>query len=242
MDSLRTQCIHLYNLAFPGEPEAFTEALFDRYFPDHVRVIEENGQAVSMLFSIPYPLVLEDRITEAHYIYGVATHPDHRGKGLAKKLLLAEAARYPVFLRPMSDGLFDFYAKVGYTPISPLVHAEGTATAPDGSERLLSPSDYLALRDTLAPAITCRPTEIFLSLYELGGGFVSAGEDAAALFERHGDTIWFKEYWGDPVFAPRLAAFLGGTHFSLRRYDKSGTPFGMAKGTPSEAAFLAAMD
>ena len=53
METLRAQCIALYNLAFPGEPEAFTMSLFDRYFPEHIRVIEEGGAVASMLFSIP---------------------------------------------------------------------------------------------------------------------------------------------------------------------------------------------
>ncbi len=242
MNTLRAQCIALYNTAFPGEPASFTKVLFDRYFPDHIRTVMEDGEPVSMLFSIPYPLILQNGVAEAHYLYGVATHPAHRGKGLAKRLLLAEAERYPVFLRPMSDGLFDFYAKVGYTPISPLAYGEGEATAPGGNERLLSASEYLKLRSVLGPTPTCRPTEEFLSLYEIGGGFAAAGTDAAALFERHGDKIWFKEYWGSPDFAPRLAAFLGGAHFSLRRYDKDGTPFGMGCRIPAEAAFLAALD
>lgn len=242
METLRAQCIALYNLAFPGEPEAFTMALFDRYFPEHIRVIEEGGAVASMLFSIPYPILFESGMREARYLYAIATHPDHRGKGLAKRLIAAEAARYSVFLRPMSEGLFDFYSKAGLSPVSPLVEQEGDAAAPDGTERRLTKAAYLAARDALAPLPTCRPTEDFLSLYEQGGGFVAAGDLAVALYERHGDKIWFKEYWGDPVFAPRLAAFLGGKRYLLRRYDPQGVPFGMAYGVPAEVAFLAAMD
>ena len=242
MDHLRTQCIALYDLAFPGEPAGFTAALFDRYFPRHVRVIKQDGNVASMLFSIPYPILFENGIRCAHYLYAIATHPDHRGKGLAKELIAAEAARGPVFLRPMSDSLFDFYAKAGLTPVSPLLQEEGTATAPCGNERLLSKAEYLAARDALTPRPVCRPTEEFLALYELGGGFAAAGDSVAVLFERHGDKILYKEYWGDPVFAPRLTAFLGGTHYQLRRYAPNGTPFGMAHGVPAEVAFLAAMD
>ncbi len=242
MDLFRAQCIALYDLAFPGEPQEFTNALFDRYFPDCIRTVTENGCPVAMLFSIPYPLVTEKGMTEAHYIYGVATHPDHRGKGLAKQLLTAEAERYPVFLRPMSDGLFTFYSKAGFSPISPLAHGEGVAAKASGKERLLSAAEYLALRDKLSPLPTCRPTEEFLSLYTLGGGFAAIDSAAAVLFEQHGDKIWFKEYWGDPTLAPALTAYLGGTHFSWRRYDAAGTPFGMACGIPQKAAFLAAMD
>ena len=241
-DALYADCRALYDLAFPGEPEAFTKALFDRYFPDHARVICEGGKPVSMLFSIPSPIQLESETLDARYLYAVATHPDHRGKGLAKRLLAAEAAEHPVFLRPMSPSLFDFYAKAGYTPISPISCLAGKATAPSGRERKLTVSAYLALRDEFAFAPCVRPTAEFLSLYELGGGFVAYGLDAVALYEKHDDKIWFKEYWGDTLFAPRLAAFLGGNHFELRFADPDGEPFGMGVHVPADTAFLAAMD
>ncbi|MBQ8342185.1 MAG: GNAT family N-acetyltransferase [Clostridia bacterium] len=241
-DTRYDQCRALYDLAFPGEPAEFTKALFDRYYPDHTRVICEEGRVVAMLFSIPSPIQLENGTLDARYLYAVATHPDHRGKGLAKQLLAAEAAAHPVFLRPMSSSLFDFYGKAGYTPISPVTCLSGKATAPTGRERKLTATAYLALRDEFAFAPFVRPTADFLSLYELGGGFVAYGLDAVALYEKHGDKIWFKEYWGDTLFAPRLASFLGGTHFELRFADPDGEPFGMAVGVPADTAFLAAMD
>ncbi|MBR6728161.1 MAG: GNAT family N-acetyltransferase [Clostridia bacterium] len=241
-NALYKECRALYDLAFPGEPAEFTAALFDRYFPDHIRVIRENGQVASMLFSIPSPIQMENGTLDARYLYAVATHPDHRGKGLAKQLLAAEAAAHPVFLRPMSPSLFDFYAKADFLPISPVSVLEGEATAPAGRERKLTAAAYLALRDEFAFAPCVRPTAEFLSLYELGGGFAAYGLDAVALYEKHGDKIWFKEYWGDTLFAPRLAAFLGGTHFELRFADPDGKPFGMAVGVPADTAFLAAMD
>ena len=53
MEPLITACMRLYDMAFPGEPEAFTRAMFDRYAQDHLRVICEDGEPISMLFSIP---------------------------------------------------------------------------------------------------------------------------------------------------------------------------------------------
>lgn len=241
-DALYTACRSLYDLAFPGEPEAFTKAMFDRYFPDCVRMICEDGQPISMLFSIPSPVQLENGTLDARYLYAVATHPDHRGKGLAKQLLSAEAAQHPVFLRPMSPSLFDFYGKAGFSPISPVSCISGEASSPSGRERPLTAAAYLTLRDAFAPLPCVRPTADFLSLYECGGGFAAYGLDAVALYEKHGDKIWFKEYWGDTLFAPRLASFLGGTHFELRFSDPDGTPFGVGVGIPADTAFLAALD
>lgn len=242
MVDLYTACRALYDQAFPGESEIFTKAMFDRYYPDCLRVICEDGQPVSMLFSIPYPLITAAGERDAHYLYAVATHAAHRGKGLAKQLLLAEAARYPVFLRPMSPSLFDFYKKVGFSPLSPMETLQGDATAAAGNERHLMPAEFLRLRDALAPIPHCRPTATFLSLYQNGGGMVAAGKDTAAIYEKQGEIILFKEYWGSPDAAPRLSAFLGGSAFRLRRYTASGTPFGMGVGIPAEAAFLAALD
>jgi|GEM_PF-2112867 len=242
MEDFKNACVDLYNTAFPGEPEAFTQALFARYYPEHIRTVCENGRPISMLFSIPYPLITANGEQEAHYLYGVATHPDHRGKGLAKQLLAAEAARYPVFLRPMSETLFDFYAKAGFSPISPIEHFGGPAQPADGHCRLLCAKEYLSMRKALAPIPICVPTEIFLSLYQNGGGFACCGKDAAVLYEKHGEAILFKEFWGCASLAPHLATFLGGSRFELRRYRPGGDPFGVGIGIPADAAFLAALD
>ena len=242
MNEFRAQCIALYEQAFPGESADFTKALFDRYFPEHIRTVCEDGVPVAMLFSIPYPLVCASGTVEARYLYGVATDEQYRGRGLAKRLLTAEASLHPVFLRPMTVGLFDFYAKAGFSPISPLLHGTGEATAPTGEEHLLDSTAYLAKRAAHAPLPTCTPTKDLLFLYEQDGGFAACGERAVALFERHGEEILFKEYWGDTDAAPAIAAFLGGRRFSWRRYDATGIPFGMAVGIPAESAFLAALD
>ena len=243
MDRMKRACMALYRLAFPGETDTFTEALFDRYYPTCIRTVCENDEPISMLFSIPYPMLTEEGEVESHYLYGVATHPDHRGKGLAKQLLAAEAARYPVFLRPMTPSLFAFYEKAGFTPISPIQSWEEEATPGDEHCRHISATEYLDARVYHALLPLCTPTEVFLSLYEQGGGgFVECGEEAAALYELQGDTVIFKEFWGSVHLAPRMAGFVGGKRLSLRRYHPNGEPFGVGIGIPAEAAFLAALD
>lgn len=241
-DARYNACRALFALAFPEKDAAVADALFDRYYPDHVRVICEGGEVVSMLFSIPSPVQLENGTLDARYLYGIATHPDHRGKGLAKQMIAAEAEAHPVFLRPLSPSLFDFYAKAGLSPISPATHMAGDATAPTGQERSLSAAAYLAMRDELTPPPCVRHAPTFLSVFEQSGGFVAYGAQTVALYEKKGDLIRFKEYVGTPDFAPRLAAFLGGSRFELRYCDPNGTPFGVGAGLPPDTAFLAAMD
>ena len=242
MEEKYVACRALYEKAFPGESKAFTDAFFALFAGEHLRVIEVDGEVASMLFSIPYPVQMADGVREARYLYAIATHPDHRGKGYARELIAREAACHPVFLRPMQPSLFDFYARAGLVPFSPVQITTGAARGEFASARKLSPAAYLAARDTFSPTPCCRMTERFLSLAEVTGGLAGDPETAIALYDRDGDLVVFKEWWGNADFAPRLAAFLGATHYELRLPDPNGAPFGMMAGLDAQTLFMAAMD
>lgn len=242
--SLYKEARALYESAFAGEDPCFTDALFDAYFPHALRVICKEGKPVSMLFSIPYPVIMEGKTVEAHYLYGVATDSCHRGRGYATALIEAEARQYPVFLRPMSESLFDFYQRAGMVSFSPITVSRGNAAwqAEVPAPLSLTPSAYLAVRDALAPVPHCRMTEEFLRVAVTTGGMVGVENICAALFDRTGDTVIFKEWWGNADFAPHIAAYLGAAHYELRRCAAEGTPFGVMRGLPQNTVFLAAMD
>ncbi len=234
----------LYDEAFPGEDERFTEALFALGFPKHLVAMGEGSELTSMLFALPYDIVTESGVQKASYLYAVATAKAHRGKGYAKKLLRRVAERgTPVFLRPMSPSLFDFYKNAGFVPFSP--YREWQGAAEDGDTvgfATLSKEEYLAARDGFLQPPYCRMTKDFLSLsFSLGGALGLDGR-FAALYERSGDTVLFKEWWGDPAFAPQAAKFLGAANFVARTPDKDGTPFGVGIGIPAGTVFLAALD
>lgn len=237
----------LYLDAFAGEDPAFVDALFAKGFPKHLIAMGDGGKLVSMLFSFPYPIATEDGLIDAHYIYGVATDKNYRGKGYAKRLLAEAASRgTPVFLRPMSSSLFSFYEKAGFTPFSPLSAVTGEVCAEDrtgtsGIQRL-SCAAYLALRDTMLKKPHCRMSEDVLSLAFLDGGALGAYGRFIALYERHGDTVFFKEWFGNKADIPRAAAYLGATHYEARYPDANGTPFGVGIGIPAGTLFLAALD
>ena len=233
----------LYDLAFPGEAPAFAEALFDAYFEKQLRTVFADGRLASMLFSIPYSVISASGVQDARYLYAIATHPQYRGRGYAKQLIAREAEEHPVFLRPMSPSLFDFYAKAGLVPFSPITVYEGAAQhdARIRAERL-SIDAYLALREKLAPRPVCRMTEQFLGVASVFGGMVGVGEACAALFDRDGERVIFKEWWGNADFAPHIAAYLGASSYELRLPDASGAPFGVMQGLSPETLFLAAMD
>ncbi len=247
MKDLHRAVRQLYLQAFEGEDPAFLDRLMAIGFPHHLMAIGDHGKLVSMLFALPYPIVTEHGVIEARYLYAVATDKAYRGKGYAKRLL-AEAAvgGTPVFLRPMSPSLFSFYESAGFSPFSP--HRELCGDVQDchrhlaGNIRILSISDYLTARDVLTPMPHCRPTARVLELAFYGGGAVGEDGRFAALYVKRGDTVLFKEWYGDRECIPYAAAFLGATHYQARFPDENGTPFGVGIGVPEGTVFLAAMD
>jgi len=86
----------------------------------------EDGQAVAMLFLLPgmlgYPSALgcRKRLLPAAYVYAVATLPAHRGRGYASELTrcAADLAKgeglSALCLRPGDEGLFGYYARLGF--------------------------------------------------------------------------------------------------------------------------------
>ena len=244
MKNLYTACRALYESAFGSDPKAWNDALFRHVMPEHLRVIREGDRPLSMLFSIPYPIKTAQGMIEARYLYAVATDPAHRGKGLARQLLQSVANEgYPVFLRPSSQSLFDFYQKAGFSPISPMRTEVGTAANGNAMAfRHLSIEEYLFARAAFLPHPFAVPTPAFLSLGFSLGGAVMLENEFVAFYERHGDLVWFKEWLGNREFAPRVAAFLGAARYKLRTPDMGGKPFGVGIGVPSELAFSIALD
>ena len=143
----------------------------------------------------------------------------------------------------MSDSLFDFYKTAGFQPFSPHREWEGLAEKGDLSGFThLTPEEYLLARDGFLKPPYCRMTPEFLSLSFSIGGAVGLAGRLAALYERDGETILYKEVWGDPDLLPLATKFLGGFFFTARMPDKNGKPFGVGIGIPEGTAFLAALD
>ena len=244
MEKLYAACRTLYESAFGCEPRPWNDALFRFAFPDCLRVICEGDKPVSMLFSIPYPIKTESGVIPARYLYAVATDADYRGRGLAKQLIGEEIKRGgPLFLRPSSASLFSFYEKAGLLPLSPVLTTEGLAEVGgfDGFERLDGDA-YLSMRESFLKPPFALPTGEFLSLGFLLGGAVGKAGEFVAFYERHGDTVYFKEWLGNRDFAPCAAAFLGAEAYRLRTPAKEGEPFGVGVNLPYGLAFSIALD
>lgn len=112
-------CKELWQLAF-GDDEAFVDSFLMRYYSRRRMLsAEREGRLAAMLHLLPF----ESDAGPATYIYGVATHPDFRGQGLASQLL-REALRLcdergdkAVFLIPTPGQawLRDFYGRFGFS-------------------------------------------------------------------------------------------------------------------------------
>lgn len=113
----------LWNLCF-GDDEAFTELYFSKRYNDEVNLaIREEGKVVSALQILPYPMTFCGEIISTGYISGACTHPDYRSKGTMKRLLLNAFQRMQensislTTLIPAEEWLFDYYSRMGYTPV-----------------------------------------------------------------------------------------------------------------------------
>ena len=113
----------LWNLCF-GDNEAFTELYFSKRYSEEVNVtIKEGEKVISALQILPYPMTFCGEIIPTGYISGACTHPDYRNKGAMKRLLLDSFLRMQknniplTTLIPAEEWLFDYYSKMGFTPV-----------------------------------------------------------------------------------------------------------------------------
>ena len=110
------QLKQLWQLAF-GDSREFIDLFFETgYAPDRCLYLTEEGQITAALYWLD--CVFRDQ--KQAYVYAVATHPDHRGKGLCRRLMdmthdkLKEQGYTAALLRPANEGLRRMYRKMGY--------------------------------------------------------------------------------------------------------------------------------
>jgi len=104
-----------------GDEEGYVRFFWENGFPlCRGLVWEEEGQAVSMLFLLPGALSYKKTLLPAEYVYAVATLPEFRGRGYAAALtreaalLAASEGKSALCLRPGDEGLYTYYAKLGF--------------------------------------------------------------------------------------------------------------------------------
>lgn len=200
----------LWSTAF-GDTEEFLDAFFGGAFaPERCLCISEGETAAAALYW--FDCLCEGR--KLAYIYAVATHPDHRGKGLCRRLMaqthaiLARRDYAGALLVPQDAPLRKMYANMGYRECTRVREEFCAAADAPVSIRRIGPEEYAALR----------------SMYLSAGGVVQEGENlrflssmaelyagedfllAAAEVE---NVLWGMELLGSRDAAPGILKALG---------------------------------
>ena len=201
-DSLK----RLWKVVF-ADPDSFIDSFFQVAFsPDRCQFIEAEGEAVSAL----YWFDCEYQGGKLAYIYAVATHPDHRGKGLASRLmekthaLLQERGYAGSVLKP-AQGLFPFYERLGYKTCGYIRRFEATAAAVTSEVKEISPVEYAILRRTYLPENAIVQEGLTLEFLHTFGRFYASNNAIFCLFRE--EPVFF-EYLGNPDSAPGILAAL----------------------------------
>ena len=191
-----------------GDPDSFIGTFFRvAYSPDRCRYIEENGKIISALywFDCSYDG------GKLAYIYAVATHPDHRGRGLASQLIrdthahLKHLGYAGAVLKP-ADGLFPFYERLGYVTSGYIRCFSANASNTPLTLKKLSPEEYGLLRRSFLPENSILQEGLTLEFLSTFAAFYAA--DDALLCANAAEQVVF-EYLGNPYSAPGVLAALG---------------------------------
>jgi len=115
------QILRIWQACF-GDSEAYIRLFWDACFPlCRGLADEQDGTLAAMAFLLPGTLVYRGESHLATYVYAVATLPEYRGRGIAAALMqraaniAREEGQAALCLLPGSEGLYDYYAKLGYS-------------------------------------------------------------------------------------------------------------------------------
>ena len=153
-------CKKLWIEVFGDEEEA-DAFLIRHYAPRHMLSVECEGRMAAMLHLLPF----ESELGRTSYIYGVATHPDFRGRDFASQLMHEALRRCDehgddavlLIPSPGQEWLRDFYGSFGFAGAVPTEFR-----SPDGFDfGTGSPATDLAMVRLRNPAplperLTCR--------------------------------------------------------------------------------------
>ena len=202
--------VQLWKEAF-GEYDGFWELFLDTgYLPDHCRCLTENDQPIAGLYWFDCSCC-NDRIA---YIYAVVTDPDHRGRGLCRKLmdavhgLLKQQGYASAMLVPADEGLRKMYRKMGYEDCTAIAGFSCTASDQATEIRTVCPDEYAVLRRNLLPDKAVIQEGIQLP-FLAAQAQLFAGQDFLLAAWREGDLLHGMELLGSTAAAPGILRALG---------------------------------
>ena len=191
-----------------GDTDAFIDSFFHiAYSPDRCRCIEENGEAICALywFDCSYSG------GKLAYIYAVATHPRHRGKGLASQLMrqthdhLKQLGYAGTVLKP-APGLFPFYERLGYVTSGFIRRFHEKAAVVPADLTALTPKEYGRRRRNLLPPDGVIQEGLTLDFLHSYASFYAGSNALICAMPQEGVVL---EYLGNPHSAPGILAAFG---------------------------------
>lgn len=220
------QLKHLWLLAF-GDSEEFIDLFFQTaYAPDHSLFLTAGDQITAAL----YWLDCEYMGQKQAYVYAVATHPAHRGKGLCRQLMdnahgiLKDRGYTAALLRPADNGLRRMYRKMGYRVCTSVSEFDCIAGAPVPVHPI-GAAEYAAMRRQFLPGDGVLQEGVSLE-YLASYASLYAGEDFLLAGAPYDGSFNGIELLGNRDAAPGILAALGCESGSFR-CPGCDIPFGM---------------
>jgi ribosomal protein S18 acetylase RimI-like enzyme len=151
------QMQELFQLCFGDGPESSGLYFHEFYRPEEYLVLREDDELRAMAGVLSLTLTEPDgRAVKAAYLYGVGTHPDHRGRGYAGQLLhyadfYLHGKRDCLITVPADAPLHGFYEKFGFSECFSLLEGEVTPRLPLDAEtsRPVDAAAYDEMRERL---------------------------------------------------------------------------------------------
>lgn len=205
---LQLRC--LWKLAF-GDDEAFLDKFFGMAFsPRRCRCISENGQISAALYW--FDCTCGGR--KLAYLYAIATHPEHRGKGLCRTLVentkqfLTAAGYHGALLVPEDEGLAAMYGKMGFEACTSVSEFRCCAAPSPIAIREIDISEYARLRRALLPKGGVTQESENLAFLATQARFFT-GDSFLAALNTEGESLRCPELLGRADAAPGILRALG---------------------------------
>ena len=202
----------LWQVAF-GDTDDFLDDFFSTaYAPERSRCITIDGEVAAVLYWFRCQLPHGLEFKPLAYIYAVATHPDHRGKGLCRTLMEDTAATLKangyegIVLVPQKPSLIEMYEKMGFAHCSGVKEVHVMAGQPTRIEKI-SMDEFALRRMGKCPVGTVLQWNENLQFLSTQATFYSGKNFVAAVTEVDG-KLWCPEFLGKPEKAAALTAAL----------------------------------
>lgn len=216
----------LWKLAF-GDSDEFLDIFFTTAFsPSRCRCLRLEWEIAAVLYW--FDCSCGDQ--KIAYLYAVATHPDHRGKGLCRELMentqrhLKETGCHGVILVPQDEGLFRMYGKMGYRVCSCIREFSCTPGNPIALQAVPTEEYAAARRDFLPTGGVIQEGENLTFLAAQANFY--RGHDVLLASRWENGKLFVLELLGNSQAASGILGALGGKEGTFRTPGED-NPFAM---------------